>query len=515
MLPRPQATRLMNSLVSVPSTKCPSIFPLHGTFVCFKNSCRIHYNNAHHAKFLVCASNALKLSHSTDYGLPIEENRSENLVSDKAASRFRVEKLVGRIRVLPSKGRSETINNWRQNGEFETVAEFNDLLMALLFVDDSELALKLFDEMPSQGFKADSWTLSVVIRCHCKNKDFVAAERVLGYMLDNGLHLKFSTITVLIKSLSRSGRLQRALRVLEVAGGIGFKPMVKTYNCLLKGLCYVGRVEEAYEMLMKMKKEDSKPDMYSYTAVMDGFCKVGRSDEAVELLDEALEMGLTPDAVAFNTLFNGYCIEGRPLMGIGLLKKMKERNCSPDYICYSTLLHGLLKWGHPRTALQIYEEMVGIGLKVKDKMTNSLVRGLCRISCKGKDFLEKALQVFKKMKYEDSVIEPSTYDVMIGTLCMGKKTNEASVNLQKMIRKGYAPRMITFNGVIQALCSEGKVIEALSVLVVLNEGGRVPSRPCYNLLIDELNQHGSLLGASNVYGAALKRGVLPSKTPLQ
>lgn len=508
----------MPCLVFLPSTivQCPSKSPLYlyANPICSRNYYKLNYNRTHQANLLAHKNNIVQPK-DNNCGLPINEDCPKNLDYDKTASIIQVKNLVERVQVLPSKERSKTIKIWKQNGEFETVSEFNDLLMALLFVDDSNLALKMFDEMSFHGVEADSWTLSIVIRCHCKNKEFDEAERVLGYMLENGFEPEFSTISMLLKSLSKSGRLQRALGVLEVVGRVGFKPMVKTYNCLLKGLCYVGRVEEAFEMLMKMKEEDLKPDIYSYTAVMDGFCKVGRSDEAMELLNEAFEMGLTPDVVTFNTLFNGYCIEGRPLMGIGILKKMKERNCSPDYICYSTFLHGLLKWGHIKTALRIYEEMVGIGLKVEDKMMNVLVRGLCRISCKGKGFLENAHQVFEKMKHEDSVIDPSTYDVMIGALCMGKKIDDASVYLQKMIRMGYSPRMVTFNGVIRALCLEEKVIEALSILVLLNEEGRVPSRTCYNLLIDELNQHGSLLGASSIYGAALKRGVIPTMMPLQ
>ena len=511
----------MHSPIHVPFSfvQCPKTSPLLGYPIRFNKNFKINHNKTHHASY---ALNLPEKGHifynqKENDGLPIKENGPQNQDFDERNSKFGIKNLVNEIKTLPSKERTKIITSRELNGDLGTTFEFNALLLDLLTAEEADLALKLFDEMSSYGLVADSWTFSIVIRCYCENKNLDEAERVLSYMLENGFHPNFSALAVLVNSLCKKGKLQRALGVLDIMGKIGYKPTVQTYNGLLKGLCYVGRVEEAFDMLMRMNKEAIiKPDIYSYTAVMDGLCKVGRSDEAVELLNEALDMGLAPDVVTFNTLFNGFCVEGRPSEGIKILKLMKERNCRPDYISYSTFLHGLLKWRKTKTALRIYDEMVGIGLKVDKKMVNSLVRVLCRRYCRGrkKDSLEDAYRVFEKMKNdEESAVSPSTYDLMIQALCTGKKTDEASVNLQKMIRMGFSPRTITFNGVIQALCAEGKVLEALSHLVLLIENGRVPSRVCFNLLVDELNRRGNSLGACNVYGAALKRGLFPSSNP--
>uniref|UniRef100_A0A803QDU7 FAD-binding PCMH-type domain-containing protein n=1 Tax=Cannabis sativa TaxID=3483 RepID=A0A803QDU7_CANSA len=447
--------------------------------------------------------------------IPIKESHD---FYEKPTTQLSLKPLVDEIKGLPFKEKHQIITVQKLNGDLGTIFEFNELLLALVVAEEPYLALKLFDEMSSYGLEPDSWTFSVIIRCYCENNDFDEAESVLRYMLDNGFVPNFSAVNILMNSLCKKGKLQRAFGVLDLMGGIGFKPTVQIYNCLLKGLCYVGRVEEAFDMLMRMKKDSIVGvDMYSYTAVMGGFCKVGRSDEAMELLNEALEMSLSPNVVTFNTLFNGFCVEGRPLEGIKILKMMKERDCQPDYISYSTLLHGLLKWRKTKTALRICNEMLEIGLNVDKKMMNSLLRGLCRRFCRGRkeDLFRDAYQFFEKMKNDGNVFESSTYDLVIQTLCIGKKIDEASVSLQTMIRMGFSPQIIILNGVIQALCVEGKANEALFVLVLLNEGGIVPSRGSYNLLIDGLNKHGNFFGACNVYGAAVKRGLIPSKKPQQ
>lgn len=444
---------------------------------------------------------------------PIKEE-PHSMDFDRRNTRLQVHNFVDRIRALPTSERIQIIHVFERERAFQNLSVFNDVLLALFIADEPDLALKLYCDISSYGMVPDSWTFSIIIKCHCKKNDPSEAKRVLEHMVEIGFQPSVVTFTILINSFCRRGKLQKAVEILEFMGRIGCKGNVQTYNCLLKGLCYVGRVEDAYEFLMKIKKSSVKPDLYSYTAVMDGFCKVGRSDEAMELLVEALEMGMTPNVVTFNTLFNGYCKEGRPLEGIHLLKNMKERNCMPDYISYSTLLNGLLKWGKIHSALRIYREMVEAGFKVEERMMNTMLRGLCRRSWKEEGLLKNAHEVFEKMINAGCAIYPNTYGLVIQTLCVAKEVDKALMYLNEMVGFGYfPPRMITFNSVIRALCSEGRVDEALSILVLMCEGRRIPSRICYNLLIDEFNQQGRWLSACTVYGAALKRGVIPHKRP--
>ncbi|KAK3004717.1 hypothetical protein RJ639_018055 [Escallonia herrerae] len=347
--------------------------------------------------------------------------------------------------------------------------------MALVRASEIKSALKLYSNLSSYfELVPDSFTYSILVKCYCKKDDPTEAYRVLVEMVENGFQPNVATFTVLMNALCKKGRLQKAFEVIRVMGRVGCEPTINTYNCLLKGLCYVGRIEEAYEMLMKIKKS-KKPDIYTYTAVMDGFCIVGRSNEAMELLDEAEETGLIPNVVRFNTLFNGYFKEGRPLDGLGLLKQMKERNCAPDCISYSALLHGR--------------------------------------SRKEKELLQDVYEVFETMKNGAYVICPVANDLVIESLCIGKEADQALVHLRETVRIGYSPRTITFTNVIGAHCVEGKLKEAMSAFSLMYEGRRMPNRIPFDILINEFNLQGIASSAGNLYGAALKIGVVPQQKP--
>ncbi|KAF7825415.1 pentatricopeptide repeat-containing protein [Senna tora] len=398
---------------------------------------------------------------------------------------LRLKTLANRIRALSPNNRIKILQILQKDGQLQTTSDFNFLLMALLIAKEHDICFAVHNDLlPSYRVEPDCWTCSIMIRCCCERNHLDEAERVLNTMLENGFRPDVETSTILINSFCKRGRMKKALEIFQLVRGIGTKPTVQMYNCLLKGMCYVGKVEQAFEMLMNMKKKKKedhwKPDIYSYTTVMDGLCKVGRSDEARELLNEAeVKMGLTPNVVTFNTLFQGYSREGRPLEGISVLKLMKERNCVPDYVSYSTLLHGLLKWNEIKQALRIYKEMERFGFEVDARMMGTLVRRLSRRSWKERGMLEDAYQVFEKMAKRDITIDERTHEVMI-----------------------------------QALCAQGRADEAVSTLVLVCAKGRIPSRFCFDVVINELNAQGRLFCASNLFGSAMKLGVIPMEEPL-
>ncbi|WCJ27843.1 hypothetical protein M5689_009567 [Euphorbia peplus] len=444
--------------------------------------------------------------------LPLESPHPIQRFNGKI-TKYQVQNLINTIKNSPFQ---DPIDYILQNSKIQTISDFNEILTALFIANQSTLALKLFSEISKHGFPLNSCTFSVILRCHLKKNDLDEAERVLHQMLDNGLIPNVATFTTLIHSFCKKGKLQKAFRVFDSMSKYKCDPNVQTYNCLVKGLCYVGRVEEAFELVQNMKTSAVKLDIYTYTAMMDGFCKVGRSDEAMELLNEAIEIGLKPNVVTFNTLFHGYTKEGRPLEGINVLKRMKLGNVMPDCVSYSTLIHGLLIWKKTRAALRVCNEMVEIGCEVDERLSNSLLRGLCGKFMKHNVMLEDAYQVFDKMRNRGCVIDYSSYNLVFEALSIAKKFEDALVVLEEIVGVDeYFPRLSSVNRLIRGFCMEGKVEKAVLVLGIIDGSHKMPNRMSYELIIQEFNRQGRFLEACIVYGVALVRGTIPNNMPQQ
>lgn len=434
----------------------------------------------------------------------------------KRGCRERVSYLVQRFRALPGGGIDGFVDLMLKHGEVGNLSDFNELLAALVIAKETDIAFRLHSNMSSFGYSPDFWTRSVMINCYCDKGRLDDARQVFDTMLQQGSLPSIAVCTALISSLCWKGRMRDAFEVFDTLGRMGCDASIQTHNCLLKGLCYVGRVEEAYDWLERIKSGPAssvRPDIYSYAAVMDGFCKVGRTDEAMDMLRDAVKAGLKPNVVTYNMLFDGYRREGRPLEGISVLKRMKEGGCLPDCISYNTLIHGLLKWGEVRSAASVYKEMATEGFRVDDMIGSSLLRKLCRLSWREKDLLEDTYEVFDSMRDGDLVIDRKTHGLILKTLCVGGRDEEALLSLEWMATMGYRPDMNSIEELMGSLCRKGKPKEALSVLSLVNEECWRPSRGAYNIIIDEFSHRKQHLSAKKVYGAALKQGVLPDKKP--
>ncbi|XP_027352649.1 pentatricopeptide repeat-containing protein At1g09900-like [Abrus precatorius] len=451
-----------------------------------------------------------------NHSSPFKHTTTNDLNFEDSTTRFRIKGLVQRITTLfSSNSKTQILQILEKDPEFQTISDFNHLLMALVIAREFDICHRIFTKLPSFQLMPDCCTYSIMIRCHCEKNDVEGAKRALDTILEKGFQPDPATFTVLINSLCKRGRVQKAIEVCEIMGRKGYKPNVQTQNCLLKGLSYVGKVEEAFEILMSMKGTSLEPDVYSYTAVMDGLCKVGRSDEAMELLNEAEGTGVVPNVVTINTLLQGYSREGRPMEGVVILKMMKDKHgCVPDYVSYSTVLHGLLKWNEIVAALGVYKAMVRVGFEVDVRVMGTLVGRLCKMSWKERGLIQDACEVFEKMKERDSVVDQRTLEVMVRALCGGKKFDEALEVLNDMVRLGYSPESVTFDKMIQGLCGWGRVDDAMSTLVLSHAIGGIPGRTSYDVLIKELNEQGRLFSAAYLFGAALKQGVVPNRKPL-
>ncbi|KAI4304729.1 hypothetical protein MLD38_040204 [Melastoma candidum] len=437
----------------------------------------------------------------------------------KRDSRERVSYMVQRFKVLPGGTVDGFVDLMLKHGEVGDLSDFNDLLAALVIAKESDIALRLHSNMSSFGYSPDFWTQSVMIECYCDKGRLGDARQLFDTMLQQRWLPSVAVCTTLISSFCRKGMMKDAFYVFDTMGGMGCDASIQTHNCLLKGLCYVGRVEEAYDWLERIKEGSAssvtvRPDIYTYAAVMDGFCKVGRTDEAMDILRDAVEAGLNPNVVVYNMLFDGYRREGRPLEGIGVLKRMKEGSCLPDCISYNTLIHGLLKWGEVRAAVRVYNEMAAEGFQVDDVIGCSLLRKVSQLSRKEKELLKVTCELFDSMRDGGVLaIDRKTVELVLRALCAGGRDDEALSSLQWMATVGYRPDMSSIEELMGLMCRQGKLKEALSVLCLVNEERWPPSGGAYNIMIDEFSSRRQHLGARNVYGAALKRGVLPDKKP--
>ncbi|GAY64092.1 hypothetical protein CUMW_230900 [Citrus unshiu] len=141
------------------------------------------------------------------------------------------------------------------------------------------------------------------------------------------------------------------------------------------------------------------------------------------VLGESSGPCFTPDAVTFNSLIKGLCVESRIMEAAALFTKLKAFGCEPNVITYTTLINGLCRTGHTIVALNLFEEMAN---------------GNGEIGVKG--FVDKAKELFLKMKDENINPNAVTYTSLICGFCYANDWNEAKHLFIEMMDQGVNKR---------------------------------------------------------------------------
>ncbi|KAJ6365801.1 hypothetical protein OIU76_030558 [Salix suchowensis] len=166
----------------------------------------------------------------------MKEEEQESLDFDEKDSKFQVFDLLNAVKALPCKERVDHIVRVldKEIGVL-SISDFNDVLMALVTANESDLVLKLYSGLTCYSLEPNSWTFTIMVRCHCKKKDPSEAKRVLDQMMLKGFNPNVATLTTLINSFCKIGQLQNAFQVFEVMDRIGLQAKHSNIQLPVKG----------------------------------------------------------------------------------------------------------------------------------------------------------------------------------------------------------------------------------------------------------------------------------------
>ncbi|XP_057803116.1 pentatricopeptide repeat-containing protein At1g62670, mitochondrial-like [Salvia miltiorrhiza] len=168
-----------------------------------------------------------------------------------------------------------------------------------------------------------------------------------------------------------------------------------------------------------------------------------------------------------------------------LFQKMKSMSPEPCVLMYNNLLSVTAKIEQYSFALDMFDEMLGMGVPVNDYTMNIAVNCCCLLKDIYSDF--SIMGFFFKIRYEPDVA------TLIKGLFFVEKEAEAVKLFEKVLDlKLCEPNDIMIMHVIGGLCKSGQVIAAHDWLHRLESSGWSPNVKAYNALIDGLYKEGRM-----------------------
>ncbi|KAL8466858.1 hypothetical protein ACS0TY_035796 [Phlomoides rotata] len=397
---------------------------------------------------------------------------------------------------------------------------------------------KLLEDHPSYSHSAAAFDHAIDISA--RMREYKATWNLVCQMRSRKLGPTPKTFAIITERYISAGKADKAVKIFLSMHEHGCQQDLHSFNAILDSLCKSKRVEMAYR-LFKVFQGRFRADVVSYNIIANGFCLKKQTPRALEVMREMVERGLEPTLTTFNTLLKGYFRAGQIKEGWEFFLQMKKRKVEIDVVSYTTVIHGLGVAGEVEKSRKVFDEMIGAGvlpslatynaliqvLCKKDCVENAIlvfddmlrkgyvpnattytivIRGLCHAGkidmaimymekmrddcepviqtynmviryCCEEGQIEKALEIFEKMNGGSCLPTLDTYNILIGSMFVRKKSDDLVVAgklLIKMVERGFLPRKFTFNRVLNGLMLTGNQGFAQEILSTCSCGGRLP-----------------------------------------
>ncbi|XP_073006272.1 putative pentatricopeptide repeat-containing protein At5g06400, mitochondrial [Typha latifolia] len=289
----------------------------------------------------------------------------------------------------------------------------------------TELALKTFKEMKSEGYQPNGSTYKymIVFLCGKKGRKIDDAIKIFQEMSHAGYMPDREMVEVYLSSLCELGKIEEARRSVISLCKRGFTTQLG-FSLLIKSLCRARRIEEALTLVNEIDKIGCTLDQYIYGSIVHALLRGGHLEEALNKLEEMKNVGLPQTTHIQTALIVHFCREKEIGKAVEIFKNMRENGCEPTVVTYSALIRGYMNMG----------------------------------------MISDAWSIFQRMKLKGPYPDFETYSMFMTCLCKAGRSEDGLQLLHEMLDSEIIPSAINFRTVFCGLNREGKHDLAHSVL---------------------------------------------------
>ncbi|KAG5040823.1 hypothetical protein JHK85_013299 [Glycine max] len=376
-------------------------------------------------------------------------------------------------------------------------------------------SVKLFKKMKELGLDRTVKSYDALFKVILRRGRYMMAKRYYNAMLLEGVDPTRHTFNILLWGMFLSLRLDTAVRFYEDMKSRGILPDVVTYNTLINGYFRFKKVDEAEKLFVEMKGRDIVPNVISFTTMLKGYVAAGRIDDALKVFEEMKGCGVKPNVVTFSTLLPGLCDAEKMAEARDVLGEMVERYIAPkDNALFMKMMSCQCKAGDLDAAADVLKAMVRLSIPTEAGHYGVLIESFCKANVydKAEKLLDKLIEKEIVLRPQnDSEMEPSAYNLMIGYLCEHGRTGKAETFFRQLLKKGVQDS-VAFNNLIRGHSKEGNPDSAFEIMKIMGRRGVARDVDSYRLLIESYLRKGEPADAKTALDGMLESGHLPESS---
>ncbi|XP_022767834.1 pentatricopeptide repeat-containing protein At1g74900, mitochondrial isoform X2 [Durio zibethinus] len=334
-------------------------------------------------------------------------------------------------------------------------------------------ALKIFLSMHEHGCFQDLHSFNTILDVLCKARRVEKAWKFFK-VLRGRFKADVISYNIIANGWCLIKKTNKALETLKEMVEKGLTPTLTTYNILLKGYFRAGQIENGWKFFLEMKKRKCEIDVVTYTTVVHGLGVMGEIKRAQKVFDEMVEEGVLPSVATYNALIQVLCKKDSVENAISVFEEMLSKGYVPNSTTYNVVIRGLCHKEQMERAMEYMDRMRDDECGPNVQTYNIMIRYFLYAG-----EIEKGLELFEKMNSGDCLPNLDTYNILISAMFVRKKSNDLLVAgklLIEMVDRGFMPRRLTFNRVLDGLLLTGNQGFAKEILRLLSKCGHFPRK---------------------------------------
>lgn len=218
--------------------------------------------------------------------------------------------------------------------------------------DFADEAIKLFDDMISNGYEPNGVTLSSVLSACAQSGRLDLGKKIHEYMEERGIELGVILGTALVNMYAKNGAIPEAKQCFHSLK----EKNIATWNAMICGLAVHGHANEALEFFKTLDKQRMMPNDITLVGVLSVCCHAGMFDYGYRIFYTMKKVyGIDPKLEHYGCMVDLLGRAGRLVEAEELIKGMVQK---ADVVIWGALLSACKKYGNIEVAERVAKEII-------------------------------------------------------------------------------------------------------------------------------------------------------------
>ncbi|ONK60598.1 uncharacterized protein A4U43_C08F20310 [Asparagus officinalis] len=343
----------------------------------------------------------------------------------------------------------------------------------------------------------DTRTYNILISLYTKSDDINTAAGYFLKMKVDGLVPDIVSYRTLLYAFSIRNMVGEAELLVMEMGEQGLQIDEYTQSALTRMYVRVEMPEKSWSWFERFCDNMSSE---CFAANIDAFGEKCHINLAEKAFDRCLDRGKV-SVLVFNVMIKAYGVCREYGKACDLFDNMKSHGTLPDECTYTSLIQILSSGGLPREAALYLKRMQVMGF-----INNCIPLSMVITSFSRKGDLQKAEEIFQEMVGLGLKPDIVVYSALINGFTEIGSVAEALSYVKSMKSSGFEPNAIVCNSLIKLYTKIGYLQEAQETYELLKALGDVPDVYSSNCMIDLYSENSMLQNAEEVFWNLKQRG---------